>query len=169
MAHHAIKDQGQQAVLITGIPGTGFQSIASEINAFYTDIIGYRTSHLKPTEWIVSIPILRFKITEPNLDNPFFIGFGQNYIEMCELPWKLVILLVIDDDALIRNVKAYRESEKINDGKTSEEVAKSLLSLQKTMIRHLERFNFVHVINISYDDSIYDVKTRILKKFESGV
>ena len=137
MAHLSLKDKLNQAIWLTGAPGCGFNTVGSLLGGFMTDKIGYRDSHLNHREWKVSIPCLRYRITDPELRNPYFYGFGQNFDEMVLEPWSRILVFNVSYPNLLERVTKYRMNNKINDGSTHSEVAKSLFKIQTDVIKSI--------------------------------
>lgn len=161
MPHIPLKDRNNWAFWITGTPGSGLTTIGQKFNGFYTDNIGYRTSHELHREWIVDPNILKYKITNPEEQNPCFYGFGQNFVELSYLPWKLIIIMRVSENVLIDRVTQYRVRENIQDGEEHNVVAHKLFLLQEGMIKILKRTkNKVFVVDSDSDS--YDISLSIV-------
>lgn len=146
MAHISKRDKLNQAIWLTGTPGCGFNTVGSRLGGFMLDWIGYRTTHLKHREWLCSIPILKFKITDPDLKNPFFYGFAQNWSEMANQPWAMIIIMDVSYPQLLKRVTAFRGQNSISDGESHEAVTKSLFSIQQSMLKALGSHPRAHVL-----------------------
>lgn len=133
MPHHAVKDREGFAVWITGTPGCGFNTVGELLGSFMLDYIGYRNSHMLPRQWICSLPLLRYKITDPELSNPYFHGFAQNYVDMAKQPWRRIYFIDVPKKQLAERVIAFREANSIKDGSTHKQVVDLLFGLQQQM------------------------------------
>jgi hypothetical protein len=123
--------------LVTGAPGVGYNTIGSLLKGMAIEEFGYRSTHLKPEEWMISYDVLKYRITNPELTNPYCYGFGQNYLRLATLPWKVVILLTVPPAELERRVLAFRKSHHITDS-DSAAVARAL-DCQKNMLFQLTK------------------------------
>lgn len=138
MPHVALKDRLNYASWITGVPGCGFNTLGEKLESFMLDEIGYRSTHLKPKEWISCVPRIRYLITDPERDNLFYHGYAQNYREMAMLPWRTIIFLHCPDDILFERVVSFRKDNEIDDGLSDESVVRSLVREQRYMIDFFE-------------------------------
>lgn len=150
MSHHSVEDRLLQATWVTGTPGCGFNTVAGKhLQGFMMDWIGYRTTHLRHREWFISLEVLKYKITDPEMTNPWFYGFGQNWEDIVLLPWHRVVMLTVDYRSLYERVTAYRRDNKIVDGSTIEEVVDGLYDNQEKMRLKLAPFRKVHFLDAS--------------------
>lgn len=148
MPHISLPDRKQWAFWITGAPGSGLISVGELFDGFYTDLIGYRTSHERHREWFISPEVLKYKMTNPEATNPCFYGTGNNYLEISFLPWKMIFILEVSELELTKRVTKYRSDHKIIDGRSHSEVSHSMFQLQSTLIKAITRtHNKVIVIN----------------------
>lgn len=166
MAHRSMKDVTRQAVWITGTPGCGFNTIGAKLGGFMTDLIGYRHSHVNHREWFISLEVLRYKITDPELRNPYFYGFGQNYREVLTEPWKTIFFIRVSKDILLRRVKQYRISQKIKDGDTHKNVGIRLFNLQELFFA--QAIKFMNVVEIDGDLPVSEVVELINPNFKES-
>lgn len=161
MPHISLKDRNNWAFWITGTPGSGLTTIGEKFNGFYTDHIGYRTSHELHREWLVDTKVLKYKITNPEEQNPCFYGFGQNYLDISYLPWKLIVIMRCSEEVLRDRVTQYRVREDIQDGESHEAVASHLFLEQERMIRIIKCIhNKVFIVDA--DSDAYDVSLSIV-------
>lgn len=148
MPHNIAKDRENWAIWITGVPGVGLNSVGEALDGFMTDHIGFRDSHQHPDRWDISTQVLRFRMTNPEEDNPYFFGFGQNYTEVARLPWKYVILLMAGKDQLGERITTYREENQINaDGRETSEVIDSVMIEQTRMLEELPKYSTTHIVD----------------------
>lgn len=140
MAHYAIEDRLNWAVLITGEPGTGYDSVGAELGSTSIEqISGYRTSHMKPSEWFAQVDKLKYHVTDPEWEKEhgiYFHGFGQNMDAILDLPWKAVFMLNPEDEPMAQRVIAFREKtpDTLKDGRDSKDVAAKLVANKRNMV-----------------------------------
>jgi hypothetical protein len=150
MPHNIVEDRFDWAIWITGSPGVGLNSVGEALEGFMTDHIGYRESHRFPERWEISEKVLRYKMTNPEAENPYFYGYGQNYSNIARLPWKYVILLMTGEEQLGERITTYREEHNINeDGRTTEEVIQSASRDQLRMMEEIPRHATLHLLDAS--------------------
>jgi broad-specificity NMP kinase len=145
MPHNAMEDRENFAIWITGIPGVGLNSVGEGLDGFMTDHIGYRSSHLNPDEWSISYDVLRYKMTDPERENPYYYGFGQNYGAIASLPWKYIIILVASPEVLSERIITYRKEHNI-EGDHEAKVEESIQA-EKLMINELRKLSDVYFVN----------------------
>lgn len=167
MSHIIQKAKLNHNVWITGAPGIGFNTVGELLKGFMTDNIGYRTDHKLPRQWFVSIPVLKYKMTEPNDTQRYYYGYAQNFMDIAALPWKHIFVLTAPDEVLTERVLRYRKEEKINDSRPHQEAVTSLINVQKQL---LKAFNNAEVkyINIPADALPKAIASVIKTETENG-
>jgi len=171
MAHFSCEDRPNWAVWITGAPGVGMNSLGRVLRSRSIDkLAGYRTSHQKETEWIVSIPKLRYHMLDPNCTSRYYHGFMQNLAQVTALPWYRIICLTADRETLGNRVSQYRVTHPITrrDGLSDHQKAEHLYRTQEWMVDYFMASQYSVLILSSSEVRVQDMARTIRALSESG-
>jgi hypothetical protein len=166
MPHEARIDRIKYCVWIAGAPGVGYNTVGEILQGQSIETYGYRTSHRKPKEWYIATDVIRYHITNPELRNPFWYGFGQNWLAIADLPWRRVGVLVVSNDILTERVLEFRRKHQLRLDQDDEFVNAAIQS-QRTILGYLDKLGEPYVRSIDAERSPAQIVQDIRALFHS--